>query len=235
MNLSRLIILLAIYFAPFTVQASDIEILDKTKVESLFQKKLGFFQQLISENRIDDLQAAVKEFTKDDTLILLEFSLKMPGQEALPAKKAYFNRDPFIMLMKNATYLDKESFEISYTLDKFQPQYGGSAAIIFDRAEAKGQLTEAFSGELYQFNMSQKCRNTISADIDTTFKVDSVYCRMEIDYSPVNAASVTEAAGGAPNDPEKNKADIRNIMGEIEAKKEQELSNEKSDVAPEAP
>ena len=215
MNKINLFIVVFCVLCSASSAASEL-ILHKKDVERLFQEKLVSYQELISKHDISALQSAVKDFMHEETIILFEFSLKMPGMEALPAQKAYFNRDPFINLLKNANSLEPGSFELTYKLNDFQPQYGGGAAIIQDSGTAKGRLNETFSGDAYDFNVSQKCRNTISADAKTMFKVDSIYCRMEIEYQPVRdnvspSDGVQEAALEKPV--------IGDIISELEEKK----------------
>ncbi len=199
------------------------KVLDQQAVEALFQEKLISYQDLIAENKIEELQAAVKDFTHDETLILFEFSLQMPDQAPLPAQKAYFNREPFIALLKNAKSLEPDSFKIKYELEKFQPQFGGGSAIIHDSGTAQGRLNENFSGDSYDFKVTQKCRNTITADAKTMFKVDSIYCRMDIEYEPVYKIikSVDHIQEVALEKPE-----IGDIISELEEKKRKESETE---------
>lgn len=208
--------LIALICASWPAMAKKDLVLDKNDVERLFQEKLVSYQDLIAAQDIDGLQAAIKNFTHDETIILFEFSLSMPDMEPLPAQKAYFNRDPFINLLKNAQSLEQGSFELTYNLEEFQPQYGGGSAIIHDTGTAKGRLNESFSGDTYDFNVSQKCRNTISADAETMFKVDSIYCRMNIEYELVQKSiepveNLQEASLEKP--------EIGDIISELEEKK----------------
>ena len=207
------VLLMVMVFLSVPVKAEKI--LDQNAVEKVFREKLISYQELISNNKIKELQEAVKEFTHEDTIILFEFALSLPGGKALPAQKAYFNRDPFIDLLKNASSLEPGSFKISYSLEEFSPQYGGKTAIIRDSGTAKGRLNESFSDNSYEFEVAQKCRNTISADAVTIFKVDSIYCRMDITYNPLNK-SLLEGAG---QEIALEKPAINDIISEIEEKK----------------
>ena len=215
-RISLLCLALITSVVPLSTQAAKPEILDKAAVEQLFQNKLISYQGMISENKIEELQQAVREFTHDETIVLFEFTLNLPDQAPLPAQRAYFNRDPFIQLLKNAESLDKDSFEISYQLDDFKPQYGGGSAIIRDSGTARGKMIEPFSGDEYKFNVSQECRNTISADATTTFKVDSIYCRMNIEYEPAQKTIIS--VDGSPVK-ELEKPPIADIISDIENKK----------------
>ncbi len=192
-------------------------ILNKQAVENAFRKKLISYQDMIAEERIDELQQAVRDLTHDKTIVLFEFSLKLPDDEPTAAQRAYFNRDPFIDLLKNAKILDKKSFKISYQLDEFKPQYGGGTAIIRDSGTARGKIKEPFSGNEYAFDMSQKCRNTISADAETTFKIDSIYCRMNVEYKPVSKHSISVVENAPVKELEK--PPIADIISDIENKK----------------
>ena len=215
-RISLLCLAMVTSMVPLSTQAAKPEILDKAAVEQLFQNKLISYQGMISENKIEELQQAVREFTHDETIVLFEFTLNLPDQAPLPAQRAYFNRDPFIQLLKNAESLDKDSFEISYQLDDFKPQYGGGSAIIRDSGTARGKMIEPFSGDEYKFNVSQECRNTISADAKTTFKVDSIYCRMNIEYEPAQKTIIS--VDGSPVK-ELEKPPIADIISDIENKK----------------
>ena len=216
--IARLCIGCLVLFSAFSVQAKDI--LYKKDVESLFQEKLISYQDMIAEGEIKNLQEAVKDFTHEETIILFEFTLKPQDLPEMPVQRAYFNRDPFINLLRNAGSLKEDSFELTYQLDKFQPQYGGGSAIIYDSGTAKGQITEAFSGNDYLFSMTQECRNTISADAETMFKVDSIYCRMDVEYEPVQEAIIS--VDGA--DKVLEKPPIDDIISDIEEKKQQETN-----------
>ncbi|MCB9963333.1 MAG: hypothetical protein H6855_04840 [Rhodospirillales bacterium] len=176
-------------------QARDV--LNRKDVERIFQDKLKTYQGLIAEGRISDLKEAVRDLTHKDTIILLEFDLQLPNVAALPPQKAYFNRDPFVDLIGNAGALDKNSFSMTYHLDKFSPQYGGGSAILFDSGTARGRMTEPYSGQAYDFTVTQKCRNTISADAVSSFKIDSIYCRMQIQYMPDQSTILAKDGGHA--------------------------------------
>jgi hypothetical protein len=212
---SVLVILAGFYSLSY---AQEPEILDRRGVEKYFQMKLDHMRVLIREGKVEALKAAVADLSGSELIALFEFNLKMPNITGLPPQKAYFNREPFIALFGNSSLLNKDNFEMSYKLDKFQPQYGGASAILFDSGTASGELNEPFSGETYRFSLIQTCRNTISADAQTVFKVDSIYCRMDIDYTPLNKdAKEAEGIEGKPIE----KPPIADIISDIEHKTKQ--------------
>ena len=129
------------------------------------------------------LKQQITALTNEKTIFLFEFTSQISGVD-FPQQRAYFDRDPFIALLDYTTNLHGENLEHTYKITKFLPQYGNKEVIIEDEGTASGMFSEPFLKKDVKFNVKQNCRNTISAGDETYFQIDSVYCRMHIEYAP---------------------------------------------------
>jgi hypothetical protein len=163
----------------------------KDKVQEALTWHINEMKKFLLDGDKAALKKRIGELTHPKTIFLFEFQQVLPGIGALPSKRAYYQRDPFVKLAEYADYIQKEGFEINYEVTGYKAEYGGKSAIVLDKGSAKGQFKEPVSGMVFGFNLVQSCRNTISASSETYLQYDSVYCRVKISYAPVGATDKT--------------------------------------------
>ncbi len=162
---------------------ADEFVMDQKKLEELINKEFRTMREHLIAKDTAALKQQISALTHDKTIFLFEFTSTISGVD-FPQQRAYFDRDPFIALLDYTTNLSGEDLQHTYKITKFMPQYGNKEVIIIDEGTASGIFSEPFMQKEVEFHVKQNCRNTVSADTETYFKIDSVYCRMHIEYAP---------------------------------------------------
>jgi hypothetical protein len=170
-------------FASLHPARADEFVMDQKRLEELINKEFSTMREHLIAKDTAGLKQQIAALTHDKTIFLFEFTSTISGVD-FPQQRAYFDRDPFIALLDYTTNLSGEDLEHTYKITKFMPQYGNKEVIIIDEGTASGMFSEPFLKKDVQFHVKQNCRNTVSADSETYFKIDSVYCRMHIEYAP---------------------------------------------------
>ena len=177
------IVLLAGWLVIFPGQAQSEEaLLEQKQLQEKLDKEFKTIQKHLKNEDITSLKKQIDALTHDKTIFLFEFTSNVSGVD-FPQQRAYFDRTPFIDLLDYTSNLDGKSLKYDYKITKYLPQYGKRHAIIEDESTATGRFSEPFLKKDFDFRVKQNCRNTISANQSTYFQIDSVYCRMHIEYA----------------------------------------------------
>ena len=200
----------AAFFLPVVAMAQP-ERLSEARIRAVLTEELNYYDQVLRARDTVSLIGRVTEMTHADSIFFAELNLKMAGMsQAAAPQRHHFNREPFLVMLENAKYLNPSDFELTFRLGDINVQYDGQEAIVLLSGTAKGSVTEPVSGLRFLFNITHTSRNNVRANPLTYISYDSIACRMNVDYMPYTTnPQVRDAFLGYNNDPVAPKPEVQ--------------------------